>query len=293
MLNSPEMKTFWTVLVIFVSLIILALTTFFLIGYFKPKPAGIYIDSNPASAIYINGFFIGRTPYKSEIKAGEATVKIVPEEDNTLLPYETKIKLSSGVETVIRREFALSESQSSGDVILFTKTNQKEPELIVLANPENAQVSVDGIVQGFAPYKTSTIFPAEHQIIVKAPGYVDRTVTVRVLDGFRLTVYAKLAKGQEPTDTPVLKKEQLVEILATPTGFLRVRTQPGLKGEEIGQVKPGERYPFLEDDSESGWYKIQFEAVKPGLPDGIAGWVSGEFARKIEIEKEATPAATP
>ena len=71
--------------------------------------------------------------------------------------------------------------------------------------------------------------------------------------------------------------KSFIEILDTPTGFLRVRTLPGSAGSEIHQVKPGEKYPFLEEDEETGWFKIQFQDPAPGLPEGIVGWVSNEF----------------
>jgi uncharacterized protein YgiM (DUF1202 family) len=58
--------------------------------------------------------------------------------------------------------------------------------------------------------------------------------------------------------------------LQTPTGFLRVRDQASLGGAEIGQVKPGETYTLL--DEQSGWYKIKFNNKE--------GWISSQYAQK-------------
>ena len=73
-------------------------------------------------------------------------------------------------------------------------------------------------------------------------------------------------------------------ILTTPTGFLRVRTSPGLGGEEIAQVPSGSRYPYLDEDVATGWVKIQYKDPAPGLPEGITGWVSGEYVEKSKTE---------
>ena len=278
-----------------VSLGALITAVFFLIGYLRPRPGGVFVDTSPASSVYINGTFMGKTPYKNSYQAGEIMLKLVPEAtDQNLVAYETKITLVAGIQTVVRREFGSSEGESSGDVISFDKIGSQETGLIVVSTPENAQVSVDGIPQGFAPYKTSGISPAEHQITVRAPGYSDRVMTVKTLLGFRLSLFAKLAKTVEqvPASTPLPVVETFVQILQTPTGFLRIRTAPGTAGEEIAQVKPGSTYLFLDEDVATGWVEIQYEAPSPGLPNGITGWISGQYAKKVTQTVEATPSAS-
>lgn len=64
-----------------------------------------------------------------------------------------------------------------------------------------------------------------------------------------------------------------VEILDTPVGFLRVRSEPSTSAEEVGRVNPGEFYALL--DEESSWYKIEYQ-------DNKEGWVSGQYAEKSE-----------
>lgn len=284
------MKIVKIVAIVLVSLISVVTATLFLIGYFKEKPGGVYIDTNPISDVYINDNFVGKTPYKNSHEAGQVTIKLVPSSAN-LVAYETRLILVPGIETIIRREFGESEGLSSGDVISFDKIDGKDVGLIIISTPENAQVSVDGIPQGFTPYKNSNISPAQHQITVRAPGYLDRVMTVKTMAGYRLSLYAKLAKFEQAEVVPSVapKLKTFVEILKTPTGFLRVRTAPGTAGSEIAQVKPGDKYLFLSDDAATGWIEIQYEASAAGLPNGIAGWVSGQYAKKIE---EATPSVT-
>lgn len=293
------MKVVKTVLIVLVSLILLVGAIFFALGFFKEKPGGIRVNTSPNSSVYINGAFVGKSPYVGVYKAGEITLKLVPEgTDKNLLSFETKINLVSGIETLVKREFAETEDASSGDISSFDKLSTKETSLVVVTTPDNAQVSIDGVQRGFAPYKTSVIAPAAHQITVKAPGYVDRVMTLTVQDGHRLTVFAKLAKvGLENTTTQETSNlsnvsKNYVEILNTPTGFLRVRTQPGSAGDEIAEIKPGSKYPHLDTDAATGWYKIQYDEPKPGLPNGITGWVSNQYSKVVdESGKDASSSA--
>jgi len=293
------MKAVKVILISLVSLASLAAAIFFLIGYFKPKPGGILVDSSPSASVYINGNLVGKTPYQGYYQAGQISLKMVPDASSgNLLPYETNITLVPEIQTVVSREFGATEDASSGDVISFENEGGSDASLIVISTPENAQVSVDGVPQGFAPYKTSSISPAQHQIAVKAPGYTDRVMTIKTVVGYRLTVFAQLAKGTSsvppspsPTPGPL---QTYVQIENTPTGYLRVRTLPGTGGEEIAQVKPGSSYPYVDEDAATGWLEIQYEAPAPGLPGGITGWVSGQFAKKVSLPAgSTTPVSTP
>jgi hypothetical protein len=290
------MKVIWTVFLSIAALAIVAGTAFLLTLYFKPKPGGLRVDTNFPSSVYIDNTLVGKTPYKGTYAAGQVTLKLVPESsDVNLLPFETRLTLTSNIETVVRREFAKTEEESSGDIISFEKDSSGLPSLVVISTPDNAQVSLDGVPRGFAPYKTSTISPATHQITVKAPGYADRVMTIKTLNGFRLTVFAKLARTndevqQKDEDVTQTQPKIYVQILSTPTGFLRVRTKPGSAGEEIAEVKPGEKFELLSEDAETGWYEIQYQDPKPGLPKGITGWISDQYAQKLD-DVPSTPSA--
>ena len=74
----------------------------------------------------------------------------------------------------------------------------------------------------------------------------------------------------------------MVEILETSTGFLRVRREPSTLGEEIGRVEPGEKYPLIQTDEKTGWFEIEYE-------EGKEGWISNQYARKIEGGSKLTP----
>ena len=49
---------------------------------------------------------------------------------------------------------------------------------------------------------------------------------------------------------PVVSASEIV-IKSTPTGFLRVRSEPSLKGNEVGKVYPKDKVTLLEELS--GW----------------------------------------
>jgi len=84
----------------------------------------------------------------------------------------------------------------------------------------------------------------------------------------------KPSGSTSPTKPPA---KPYVEILDTPTGFLRVRAEPGGSGEEVGRVNPGDFYSLLDEESVSStpWYKIEYES-------GKEGWISGQYADKTE-----------
>lgn len=69
----------------------------------------------------------------------------------------------------------------------------------------------------------------------------------------------------------------MIEIASTPTGWLRVRSQPNLSGSEVGRVNPGETYAIL--DESNGWIKISL--------DDTEGWVSGDYVIRQEKEGSA------
>src|SRR3989338_1828444 len=88
----------------------------------------------------------------------------------------------------------------------------------------------------------------------------------------------------EKLDTGAYKKVQVsepleLEIIPTGTGFLNVRSQPGLSGSIIAKVKPGETYVYTEEND--GWHQII-------LADGGKGWVSGKYVNLVKGKSEFT-----
>lgn len=68
------------------------------------------------------------------------------------------------------------------------------------------------------------------------------------------------------------KVKAQVEILPTGTGWLRVRSGPGLGNTEITKVNVGDKFDLLSE--EAGWSKIK-------LSDGTEGWVSSQYVKSL------------
>jgi len=278
---------------IFIALFAVALVVvvvFFAVGYFKPKGAGLSIETTPNASVYINGEQVGRTPFEITREPGEIVVKLIPESvDTPLTPFDTKVELVSGIKTIIKRDFGETEDDSSGYILSFEKIGGKETSIAVISVPDAAQVTIDGSIRGFTPLKSSSIAPGEHNISVVAANYNEQSLTVSSVEGYKLTVIIKISpdgesqnEEEKPEEVP---KVEEVEILDTPTGFLRVRDLPSTAGEEVGQVDPGEKYRYLETDGATGWFKIEYA-------DGKEGWISNQYAKRVDTT-EASPSPSP
>lgn len=270
------MEKLQNVILIILIIILTVFGTFFVIGYFKPGRAELFVDANYPSAIYINGEFKGKTPFDSESIAGEVNLRIIPDVlGKQINPYETKLRLAPGVKTIVRRIFGESENSSSGEIYSFEKVGKGETQMSVVTDPQSMQVYIDGQVKGFTPVVIQKISPGQHILELKSVGFEEKSLTINVFEGFKLVALVKLAKLQgdllPPSPTPIPSPSPTVEILDTPTGFLRVRSEPNKISEELGQVTPGEKYELLEKSEDGLWIKIKFNDQE--------GWVSGQYAK--------------
>jgi len=251
----------------------------------KEGIAGLKITSVPQATIFLDSRHLGRTPYEDKLPVGEYILKLVPETAaTTAASWQGKVKLSSGVLTYVNRELGPTDLVSTGEILSLEKIEGKTTEIAVLSSPEGAIVKLDDEQKGATPLSLRNIPPGDHEILISSPGFLSRKVQVRTTTGFKLTADFSLAISGEDvvatqggTVTPAPGKEEVsrpyVQIKETPTGWLRIRIEPSTSATEAAKVKPGEKYPFLEE--KSGWYKIQYE-------EGKEGWISGKYAEKFE-----------
>lgn len=98
----------------------------------------------------------------------------------------------------------------------------------------------------------------------------------RVSDGAGITEMAREGlsnfKGLRMNAT-----DEMVEILPTGLGWLRVRSDPSTNGTEVTKVDVGEQFPVLEE--RTGWVKII-------VSDEVEGWVSSTYTKKVEPEED-------
>lgn len=284
-------------IILLVILAAIGVGIFFGVRYFlnnqkQQGKAGLQVKSEPATSVFLDSRFLGRTPYEDRIDPGEYTLKLIPESTATsAASWQGKVKLEANILTFVNRELGTSDLNSAGEVISLERLSGKDTEISVTTTPDGASVKIDGQDKGTAPLLLRNVEPAEHEILVSAPGFLSRAVKVKTTTGFKLTATIQLAisgtsdvqgaQTQEltPTAVPADAKDTqsmakpYVEILDTPTGFLRVRTEPSTAASESGRVNPKEKYGLLGE--ESGWYKIK-------LNDGSVGWVKGDYAKKFE-----------
>lgn len=284
---------------VFLGLIVLC-TGFFLSGCsLKKTPAALQINATPVVAnVFIDGKLLGKTPYQgSDWKESEVAVKLIPDSTTTpLASWEGKIKLTSGVLTLIERDFAVTENESSVEILTLEKIKDKKiSSLSVISDPDGSLITIDGEAKGFTPLLIDQIGVGDHQITIAKEGYVEKTVKAKTIAGFKLIVNVKLAQKPEsqtatasgtPMPTPKVGKvtpttaprvtslpgQKQVLIKDTPTGWLRVRMEPSTTATEAAKVNPGEKFPLI--DEQSGWLKIEYEI-------GKEGWVAGQYATKI------------
>ena len=164
MVNSWIVRRFRLIVVTILAVFLILVISFLVIGSFKPKVAGIYIETTPSSTVWLNGVQVGVTPFRDTMKQGETIIRLVPNSfsQTPLSPYETKVKLVSGVETVIRYDFGPTDDFSAGELISFEKSERKETSLVAVTVPDSTEFVIDQGIRAFTPYKTSSITAGEH-----------------------------------------------------------------------------------------------------------------------------------
>lgn len=272
-------RVFAFTLLAFITIIAFAITVFL---YTKNLGKGaLQVTSEPNSKVYLDGKLLGQTPLckcdaQNMVDEGSHTIKLVPIE-GSFPPFEQKIPISSKVLTVVDRNFQ-DNSSSSGSIISLSKLSDKNSlSLTVISFPDKATVSLDGNQVGQSPIALKDITESDHDLKLSKSGYKDKTVRIRTVKGYDLQTIIFLAASPQQASQSASQSASIapsvtqVLILQTPTGFLRVRDNPSLSGNQITTVNPGEKYDLLQETS--GWFEIK-------LKDGSSGWVSSQYAQK-------------
>lgn len=270
------------------------------------QKSGIQITANPQVEVTLDGQSLGKTPiYQDSTKPGTYTIRLSPT-DTSLDVWETKVNLTSGAYTVVDRQYGKTPDLSSSYILSFEKLSDKNrTEVVVVSTPNNVSVSVDGNPSGFSNAPLTSIAAGDHTFTFSTPGYEEKVVRAKVQSGLRLVINVQMATQviiPTPTPTPLatpsasinptpttkaaitpLPKQAsgsatltkpYVEILNTPTGFLRVRATASTSGTELAHVNPGDVFPYREQ-SVTGWYEIQYLT-------GKWGFVSSQYAKLVK-----------
>ncbi len=242
----------------------------------------LQVTSVPASQVFLNGKFIGKTPLclcelTQLLKIGEYNIKLVPTEKG-FKEYEQKITIYQGVLTVVDRTFDKQSSASTGSVITLSSIEDKDKsEILVISFPSGAQVILDSNPKGVTPLLLKDIPPSDHEIKIIKDGYKEKIVKIKTIAGKKLETTVNLgirtdltAVSTKASSSAEIKTQKII-ILDTPTGFLRVREENSVNSVEIGTVSPGDKLDLISEKED--WYEVT-------LPSGKIGWISAIYAKK-------------
>lgn len=284
------MRRILYILIPFLMVIAIFAVAIFFLSQNKEKGA-LQVTSTPSANVYLDGKLIGKTPLckapfcspPDSLKSGTYIIKLIPTSGD-FQPFEQQITINPKVLTVIDRSFAPTGLASASVIDLVQIDDKKDAQISVVSFPDNVQVYLDNDLSGQTPILLKNITESDHELKLTKPGYKDKIVRIRTVDGYKLetlvllgidpdiaTKSATPATSLSSTPSATIAITPKIVILDTPTGFLRVRDQASLGGAEVGQVHPGETFDLL--DEKTGWFQIK-------LQTGIKGWVSAQYAQK-------------
>lgn len=274
------------ILILIIIVLIIALYQFIFVQ--RNTFGGIKANTTPQTSIFINDTLIGKTPYDDKYKSGEYVLKLIPESSSSeVAAWQGKIQINPSVLTYINRDLGKSELVSAGEILTLEKSNQTQPQITVISQPDAAIILLDGAEKGSSPV-TFDVTAGEHDISIASAGFISRTIRIQATAGYKLQINFQLALSGTAPETVIPEASASsspapttqstsgtpqVLIKDTPTGFLRVRQDPSTAGEELAQIKPGEKYPFVEE--KNGWFKIKYSGDKEG-------WISSKYAQKVQ-----------
>ncbi len=283
---------------ILLTVLVLLFGLFLLVKFFflnnQTELGEINIISTPQSVVYLDQIQVGNTPLQQKIKVGEYLVKLIPNrESSSSATWQGKIKVYKNAVTFVGRALGSSDITTAGEISTVTKMESKPSrdnigEIAVESEPQGALVFLDLDEKGVAPLILSDVPKGTHELSIYLPGFIRRTLKLNVESGFRTTTIVKLAIDQlapkESTKSATLTTENngsssktsagkvMIKIKETPTGWLRVRSEPSVNATESAKVNPGESYVLVEE--QPNWYKIIFN-------DEQAGWVAAQYSEKV------------
>ena len=235
--------------------------------------AGVRIESNKKSSVYINKELVGETPYQNEnLKEMEYLVGLKPIDatESSSPIWQGYVKLNNGTLGVVNRELGAQDVSSSGEII----TLKEGSGVTIVSTPVAALVTVDGKEYGRTPVSIGSLAAGEHQFMLSKENYLKRSIRATIVEGYSLTLSVDLAISEadlsKSVTVPVSAASE-VTVKRTPTGFLRVRSDATTNADEVTRVSAGEVLFLLEE--KPGWAKIR-------LKDGKEGWVSSAYIEK-------------
>ena len=159
---------------------------------FRKSPAGLKVESDLVSFVFVNDKEVGKTPFEGTFAEGDVRLKVIPQVSKApLVAYERSVVLTGGTKTIVRRYFDESSGVSSGEIIFLEKGLSSS--LIVSSTPLEAEISVDGTKVGSSPFSL-TLPSGQHEVSLHKENYQDVSLQVSILEDYAVYVIADLLK---------------------------------------------------------------------------------------------------
>lgn len=273
--------------------------------FFSKDQAGLHIEANETATIYLDDKHVGSTTFdQQELKAGQYLLKLVSEK-NPNKQWQTNIRLTSKVITVISYNFADQPDQSSYYILQLEKlANQNNSEIAFITQPDNVIITLDGQPKGLSPVTLEQITPGEHQILLSAPAHQEMTIPARSLAGYSLLINAQLARLADipaPQVIDATTSAQMAQI--TPSAEPSVaatakKTTPSPQPTNASKpatatssAQPAIKPPYIiVQETGTGWLRVRSSAggdevakvdtgeQLPFIESDDAGWYKIEYA---------------
>lgn len=272
--------------VIFIIVLIILLGVGFYFGRdFLPQLTSsrgeLTVQSSPKTTVFVNGESKGQTALTIPLAPGTYEVRLEPEDTSSTAPWQQQVPVGKGVETFVTVTLGPTESASTWQIITLEKT-KGTTELAIASQKDGSEIFIDGERKGTSPLSFQDLAVGMHEVRLASSGVSDTLIKLDLPKGYKVQLSAHPA-GMEPTTatdsaTPAngsttTAKEVKVKILETPTGWLRVRSEPNTSGSEVAKVNPDEQFVLV--DEQTDWYKIKYEEEK-------TGWISSQYAEKVQ-----------
>ena len=268
--------------------------------FFKKQSfAGLQIEyPQGKAAVFINDQYLGQAPlFEEKLQSGEVIIKIVPEKDQ-LATLSVPLTLERKTLSVIVYNPGENPQSSSSIIFELKKLKRNKTALSFESYPENSLVSIDEGEAQRPPLEIENLAKGDHHFAVNLANYHSKEHSFKVLEGYQTKITVNLAKNNDQkvnaiekeineTKSEILEASDStqitgpkVEILSTnffvdDQEVLRVRDASASSGQELGFVKTGYFYPYLNEESiDKEWLKINFQNQD--------GWISAQFAQILE-----------
>lgn len=242
----------------------------------------LLVIAKPAAEVFLDGKSLGESPLSKPVDPGEYTLEL---KKDGYLTRSVKLSLRGGFRTNLSTTLSLNPFpaevktlSSPNPNLIVSDLSSKNP--LLLAEPAawaKGAAFWDSRVAGGTDYNFLLTLEGKlydlkgSEVSLDSLGKTSEKTTLGYLGDGSAPLTTAAQQTLDAFAAKLYPPVPQVEILEPGTGFLRVRSGPGVSYAEIGRATPGQRYPYLGE--EGGWFKITF--------DGREGWVSGDFARKL------------